>query len=128
VSLTIGTVVAALVLKAAEKVGEQTAGSGWAALGKLVELVRRRFSDTKDEPAAAALVRVQDPPAGERQLATLAEAVDRHAGHAPEFAQELRRLIREGESAGVDIQHVTQTAWGDRRSARSRTCPARRSP
>ncbi len=112
VSLTVGTVVAALVLKAADKTGEQVAAGGLVAIGRIVDRVRRRFRDRGDVPAEAALARVQDPPAGPSHLEALAEAVDRHAGQDPEFAVELQRLVREGESAGLDVQHVAQTAWG----------------
>ena len=112
VPLTIGAVVAALVLKAAEKSGEQATETAWAAVGKLVERVRRRFSEGGDAQAVAALARVQDPPAGPSQLAALAAAVDRHAGEDADFATELQRLVRESESAGVKVQQVTQTAWG----------------
>lgn len=112
VSLTIGAVAAALVLKAAEKAGEQATQSGWAAVGKLVERVRRRFRDCGDADAEKALARVQDPPAGPSHLAALAAAVDRHAGEDAEFAAELQRLVQEAESAGIKVQQVTQTAWG----------------
>ena len=112
VSLTTGAVVAALVLKAAEKAGEQATQSGWAAVGKLVERVRRWFRDRGDADAETALARVQDPPAGPSHLAALATAVDRHAGEDVEFAAELQRLVQEAESAGIKVQQVTQTAWG----------------
>lgn len=111
-SLTVGGVVAALVLKAAEKTGEQLAGSGLAAVGRLVDLVRRRFQERRDGAAAAALARVQDPPASEQHLAALAAAVDRHADQDGAFAEELLRLVREGQAAGVHVQQISQTAWG----------------
>ena len=111
-SLTIGAMVAPLVLKAAEKTVELVTESGWAAVGKLVDRVQRRFSERGDAQAVAALARVQDPPAGPPQLAVLAAAVDRHAGEDAAFATELQRLVRESESAGVKIQQVIQTAWG----------------
>jgi hypothetical protein len=113
VSLTVGAVVAALVLKAADKTGEQVAAGGLAAIGKLLERVRGRFRDRGDVSAESALARVQDPPAGPSQLAALAAAVDRHAGEDTAFAEELCRLVHEGESAGVDVQHVVQVAWGE---------------
>jgi hypothetical protein len=112
VSVTVGAVVAALVLKGAEKTGEKVTEGGSEAVGRLVERVRRRFQDRGDEAGQAALARVQDPPVAERQLVALAAAVDHHAGQDPAFAEELRRLVREHEAAGVDVQHVTQVAWG----------------
>jgi len=112
VSLTVGAVVAALVLKAADKTGEQVAAGGLAVIGRLVERVRSRFRDRGDAPAEAALARVQDPPAGPPQLAALAAAVDRHAGEDVEFAEELRRLVHDAESAGVDVRNAAQVALG----------------
>jgi len=112
VVLTIGGVVAALILKAAEKASEQATQGAWAAAGRLIGQVRRHFRDRGDVHAEAALTRVQDPPAGPSQLAALAAAVDRYASEDLEFAEELRRLIKEREAAGVDVQQVTQTAWG----------------
>src|SRR5215472_5003823 len=57
VSLTIGGIVAALVLKVAEKAGDQATETGWAAVSRLVERVRRRFRDDGDVHAEAALAR-----------------------------------------------------------------------
>lgn len=112
VSLTIGAVVAALVVKAAEKAGEQATQSGWAAVGELVARVQRRFRDRGDADAEKALARVQDPPAGPSHLAALATAVDRHASDDAGFAAELQRLVQQAESAGIKLQQLTQTAWG----------------
>jgi hypothetical protein len=112
ISLTLGTVAAALVVKAAEKSGEQAAESGWAAAGRLLERLRSRFRERGDSLAEGVLTRVEDPPVGQRQLKALAEAVDREAGQDPQFAEELRRLIAQAESGGVKVQQVTQTAWG----------------
>jgi hypothetical protein len=112
VSLTVGAVVAALVLKGAEKTGEKVTEAGLAAIGKLVDRVRGRFRDRGDGAAGAALERVEDPPAGPTQLAALAAAVNRHAGEDAAFADELRRLVREAEAAGVEVQNVAQVAWG----------------
>lgn len=112
VSLTVGGVVAALVLKAADKTGEQLAGSGLAAVGRLVERVRHRFQERGDAAAEAALARVQDPPVAEAHLTALAAAVDRHGNEDAAFAAELRRLVQESQSAGVDVQQVSQVAWG----------------
>src|SRR5262245_52562726 len=113
VSLTIGAVVTALILKAAETAGEKGAESGWSALAHLVERLRGRVRERGDAEGEAALARVQDPPAGERQLSALAAAIDRQAEQDPTFTQELRELLKEAESGGVKVQQVTQTAWGD---------------
>lgn len=113
VSLTIGAVVTALVLKAAEKAGEKGAESGWSAVAHLVERLRGRFRERDDAAGEAALARVQDPPAGERQLTALAAAIDRQAEQDPTLARELRELVKEAESGGVKVQQLTQTAWGN---------------
>jgi hypothetical protein len=112
VSLTVGGVVAALVLKAADKTGEQLAGSGLAAVGRLVERVRRQFQERGDAAAQAVLARVQDPPVAEAHISTLAAAVDRHAGEDAAFAVELACLVQEGHSAGVEVHHVSQQMGG----------------
>ncbi len=112
VSLTVGAVVAALVLKCAEKAGEKVTEGGLAAIGRLVDRVRGRFRERADVAADAALARVEDPPAGPTQLAALAAAVDRHAGQDAAFANELRRLVREAEAAGVEVRNVALVAWG----------------
>ena len=114
VSLTVGAVVAALILKAADKTGEQMAAGGLTAIGRLVERVQGRLSHRGDVAAQEALARVQDPPAGPAHMAALAAAVDRHAIDDPEFAEELRRLVHEIEAAGVEVQRVTQVARGSR--------------
>ncbi len=112
VSLTVGAVVAALVLKGAEKTGEKVTDGGLAAIGRLVDRVRGRFRDRGDAVAEKAVTRVQDPPAGPTQLDALAAAVDRHVGEDAAFADELGRLVREAEAAGVEVRNVAQLAWG----------------
>jgi hypothetical protein len=112
VSLTVGAVVTALVLKGAEKAGEKATEDGLAAIGRLVDRVRGRFRDRADVAADAALARIEDPPVGSTQLAVLAAAVDRHAGEDTAFANDLRRLVQEAEAAGVEVRNVTQAAWG----------------
>ncbi len=113
VSLTIGMAVTALVLKAAETAGEKGVESGWGAVSRLVERLRSYFRDHGDAEGVAALVRVQDPPAGEPQLAALAATIDRRAVQDPTLAQDLRDLVQEAESGGVKVQQVSQAAWGN---------------
>jgi integrase len=108
VSLTLGAAVAALVMKLSERADERVTESGWAAMGRLLELVRQRFRDSGDATAEAALARVQDPPTGPTQLATLAAVVDRCAGADAEFAEELRNLVDESESTSADAPHVAE--------------------
>ncbi len=112
ISLTVGAVVASLVLKGAGKAGEKMAETGLAAIGRLVERVRGRFQDHGDADGERALARIENPPAGPSQLADLAAAVDRHAGEDPAFADELRRLVNDAKSAGVDVRNAAQVAWG----------------
>ncbi len=113
VSMTVGAVVAAFIVKAAEKTGEEAATGGWSVAGQLLERLRSHFRQRGDTEAAGALARVEDPPVGERHLKALAEVIDRDASHDPQFAEELRRLIKEAEAGGVKLQQVTQSAWGE---------------
>jgi hypothetical protein len=108
VSLTIGAMVAALVLKGAETTGERVTEGGLAAIGRLVDRVRGHFRDRSDAAAEKALARVEDPPAGPPQLAALAAAVDRRAGDDAMFADEMHRLVREAEAAGVEVRGINQ--------------------
>lgn len=101
--VTNGAVVAALVMRAAERAGEKGVEIGWGAVTRLVERLRGRFRDRGDAEGEAALVRVQDPPAGERQLAALAAAIDRQAEQDATFAEELRDLLKEEGSGGVKV-------------------------
>lgn len=113
-SLTVGAVVAALVLKGADRAGEKMTESGLAAIDKLAERVRGRFRERADAAANAALARVEDPPAGPTQLASLAAAVERHAREDPAFAEELRHLVHDAEAADGDMRHAPQVAIGSR--------------
>src|SRR5262249_20288239 len=57
VSLTVGAVVAALVLKGAEKTGEKVTEGGLAAIGTLVDRVLARFRDGGDAAAGGSRAR-----------------------------------------------------------------------
>ncbi len=98
----------ALALKAAEKAGEKGAESGWSSVERLIERLRGRF---RDADAAAALARVQDPPANEKHLAALAAAVDDEVANDVTFAQELTALLNEAEAGGVRVKQVGQMVW-----------------
>ena len=111
--VTLGAVVAALVAKAVATIGEKSGEAGVAALGKLLGRVRSRLRNQGDDAERAALARVEDPPAGPRQLEALAAAINRHAADDPAFRTELTRLVDEARAGGMDVQSITQTALGN---------------
>jgi len=113
-TLTLGGVVASLVLKAVGKVGEKSAEAAVAVLGKLLERVRSHFRSHGNDADEAALARIGGPRAGPKQIEALATAVDRHAGSDPAFKADLQRLVREASAAGLDVQRIAKIAWGNR--------------
>lgn len=110
-SLSIGAVVAAMVVKAAEKAGETAVDAGSVALGRLVQWLRDRFS-RGDEVAATALSNVEDVPDSPSRIRILAEEIDRKAATDAEFNAGLNDLIREAKAGGVDMKAVSQVAEG----------------
>ena len=113
VSLTLGAIVAALVVKAAEKAGETAVDAGTGVLGRLVTAVRYRFTTKNDAEGQAALARVEDPPVGDAQLAKLAAAIDAHA-EDDAWAQRLQQLVDDAEAdSTVDVKQVVQRIYGD---------------
>jgi hypothetical protein len=113
VSLTVGALVAALVTKAAQTAGEQAVEGGAGALGRLVSRLREHFRATHDDTGGAALARVEDAPDSPSRALELATVLDQHAARDSAFEAELQSLVREAQSAGVDIEAVTQTVWGN---------------
>lgn len=116
-SLSVGAVVAALIVKATEKTVEKASTAvvegGAGVIGRLVAAVRRRFADDDDAQATAALERVEDPPVGDKQRDALAEAIDAHADGDPDWAAQLDDLVGEAERSGVDVRGVVQQVYGD---------------
>jgi hypothetical protein len=113
VSLTVGAVVAALVVKAAEKGGEELAEGASSVLGRLVGWLRARFSRTADSEASSALAKVEDVPDSPSRVKDLATILDSRAEADPEFRAELQRFVDQARAAGVEVKSITQTAFGD---------------
>ena len=113
VSLSVGAVVAALIVKAAEKAGEAAVDAGGGAVGRLLSAVRQRFSREQDERATATLERVEDPPVGPKQRDALAATIDAYAADDPGWEDQLRQLVAEADRGGVDVSGVVQQAYGD---------------
>ena len=110
-SLTVGSVVAALVTKAAEKGGENLADAAKAALGRLVGWLRDRFGRDGDQTGVQALAAAEKyggPVAGQE----LADAVDGKAATDAGFKAEVERLVARTEQQGVDVKTISQNAWG----------------
>jgi hypothetical protein len=110
VSLSLGAVVAALVVKAAERVGERAAEGAAGGLGRLVGWLRARLSGSESD--AAALARVEEVPDSPSRVKELAAAIDRLAAD-PQFRSELQAMVEESREAGVDVESVSQSVWGN---------------
>ncbi len=113
VSLTLGTIAAALVTKATEEAAGRAVKSGAGALTSLVNWLRRRFSGADEQQGVTALARVEEVPDSPSRLKELAEVLDRWAEADPEFHSELRSLVERAQASGVDVGSIAQTAWGD---------------
>jgi hypothetical protein len=113
VSLTVGAVVAALVMKAAEKGGEELAEGASSVLGRVVGWLRARFSRTGDAEASAALAKVEEVPDSPSRVKALATVLDSRAEADPEFRAGLERFVDEAKAGGVEVKSITQTAFGD---------------
>jgi hypothetical protein len=111
--LTVGAVVAALVVKAAEKGGEELAEGASSLFGRVVGWLRARFSRTRDEEASSALAKVEDAPDSPSRVEALAGVLDTRAEADPEFRAELQRFVDEAKTTGVDVKSITQQAFGD---------------
>lgn len=113
VSLTLGALVAALVAKAGETAGEKAVEGGAGVLRGLLERLRKRLSSEGDATTETALARVEDAPDSPSRAQELASALDARAEQDPAFADELRSLVAEAKGAGVDVETITQTIWGN---------------
>lgn len=113
VSLSLGAIVAALIARASDKVADDAVEAGEGALSKLVAAVRRRFSRERDEPAAEALAKVEDVPDSPRLVKALADVVDDRAQKDGDLRAELEQLVAEARGAGVKVDSITQSAFGN---------------
>ncbi len=113
VSLTLGAIVAALVAKAVDRAEDRAVEDGEGVLRRVVGLLRERFSSRDDESAATALARLEDAPDSPTRVRELAVAVDRAAEADPALRSGLEALVSEARSAGIDVESISQTAWGN---------------
>ena len=112
VSLTLGAIVAALVAKAVDRAEDRAVEGGEGVLRRMVRLLRDRFSSHGDESASTALARVEEVPDSPTRVRELAVAVDRAAEADPVLRRALESLVSEARSAGVDVESISQVAWG----------------
>jgi uncharacterized protein (UPF0335 family) len=111
--VTLGMVVTAIVSHAAGRVGEDGADYSVGVLGKLVARLRQWFVQSGDSTTVAALDAVIETPQSPDLRRALAAAVDRYATADSTFRQEVEHLVDEARSAGVDVQAVSQSVWGN---------------
>jgi hypothetical protein len=113
VSLTVGAVMAALVVKAAERTGEELGEAGASGIGRVVVWLRGRFEKAGDVEGVSALSAAVEVPDSPTRVGFLAGVLDARADADPDFRSQLERLIAEAEEAGVEVKQVTQTAVGN---------------
>lgn len=111
--LTLGAIVAALAAKALERAEEKTVEEGEGVLRRLVEALRRRFSDGEEQAGAMALERLEDAPDSPGRQRDLAQLLDERADAVPELRRELEAMVIEARDAGVDVESVSQLAFGN---------------
>ena len=113
VPLSLGAIVATLVAKAAERAGDDAVEGGEHVLRRMVAALRARFSGAGDEPAGAALERVQEVPDSPSRVATLAAVIDERAQRDAQLRSELEALVAQARGSGVDVGAISQTVFGD---------------
>src|SRR4051794_25513672 len=113
VSLTVGAVVAALVVKAAEQTGGQLGEAGASGVGRVVVWLRGRCEKAGDVEGVSALLGAVEVPDSPPPVGVLAGVLDARADADPEFRSDFERLIGEAEEGGVEVKQVTQTAVGN---------------
>lgn len=111
--LTLGAIVAALAARALERAEQKAVEEGEGALRRLVDTLKRRFSDREDEAGTIALERLEDAPDSLSRQRELARLLDRRAGEAADFRGELEALLAEARRAGLDVESISQTARGN---------------
>ncbi|TFB94828.1 MULTISPECIES: hypothetical protein [unclassified Cryobacterium] len=111
--VTLGVVAAALVVKAAEKVGEKAVDGAANALEKMVVWLRKRFEGDKD--AEAALKGVEEVPDSPSRAGALATVINQRADADEAFKSELAAWVKETKAAGVktgDVSLIADHATG----------------
>jgi hypothetical protein len=113
--ITIGAIIAALIVKSQDKAIDATVEGGSKLLGGVVARLRSLLKrDTEDDaPEQRLLDRVVDAPDSPSRATELATALDARAAADPSFKTELERLSRDAVDAGIDAVAVTQQIFGD---------------
>jgi hypothetical protein len=111
--VTMGAIVAALVAKALSRADDRVADGGEAVLGRLVDVVRRRFSGANDREGTEALEHVEFAPDSPQLVGELAKLLDERVAGDPEFRGELEVLVKDARAAGIDVNAISQVAAGE---------------
>lgn len=97
---------AALVAKALDEFATEAGKRAWAGLGKLVALVKSKF--TGDDEAAATLAGAEDTAGDQARVDALAASIDRHVSADPAFHAAVSKLVREAEGDPMVGTFVTK--------------------
>ncbi|MGW4364107.1 hypothetical protein ACWEKT_00560 [Nocardia takedensis] len=99
---------AALIVKALDEFATEAGRRTWAGLGKLVTLIRSKFSG--DEEATASLAEAQAAPADPAAAEALAASIDRHVQTDPGFHAAVSELLRDAEGDPLVGSIVTKVS------------------
>ncbi|WP_322778507.1 hypothetical protein [Frankia sp. Cas4] len=102
------SVAALLAARGAEAFGAGAGRGAWEIIGRLAEVVRRRFSG--DTQAAGAIRELATNPTSAERMQTVAEFVSHYARLDPEFTATLKNLINEGQNEPLIRQVVTNVS------------------
>jgi hypothetical protein len=111
VSLSLGAIVAGLAAKAVGRAGDEAVAGGASVLRRVGATLRARFS--RDEVVGGALARVEDAPDSPSRVRALAEHIDAAVQRDAGLREELEELVRRARGEGVDVEAISQVAWGD---------------
>ena len=114
--MTLGSIAAALVARNAVARARRTVDDDTRVLDRLVGWLRRLVAADDPTVGVAALARVEDAPESHERLHDLAQVLDRRAIADGGFRSDLEALINEASATGVDVNSITQTAWGSQSS------------
>jgi hypothetical protein len=101
------TAAALLAKKALEAAGGKAGEGAWAALGRIADAVRRRFSG--DPEVTDTLDRLEAKPTSEARTAEVAEVLGDRLQADPTFAEELARLIDQAKATSPQTASFVTT-------------------
>ena len=82
-------------------------------LDGLVGWLRRLAAAADPTVGVAALARVEEAPESHERLHDLAQLLNRRAIADSGFRSDLEALVNEASAQGVDVNSITQMAWGN---------------